>query len=400
MEAESVDLEDGEVVDDEPLDAFAPYKVLQRPLTSNNSKITIETNYSDESEDTSESGSDSDSQIALQKMKRPKLKAKRRKAGADTSNVPNKYKVWCTQVQEEALTEDLVSCGVTKKLHQGRNVENYELPRHYHLNGYDQPNNNSSDEEGPVASRTTNKRTQADRRNVKLRLGKKQSLMDVDTQKGAVKTMLELSTTVESSDSAVANDIAEKLDEKKDSLIARVVDIVGKAKAIEFYEKTIEIEKNGGILIMNGSRRRTPGGVYLYLVKNDDHIPQEQIREIFAVDKKKAVQQRRKAEAARIREKANKLMKKLENGSDKDLPALLTRAELSTQQIAEEARLRRGEGMDRLPVDSDRTVSNPPPSPATDDPDHTENITVQRRVQDYSEDFLDIGVDIDSMEMF
>lgn len=152
-------------------------------------------------------------------MKRPKLKAKRRKAGADTSNVPNKYKIWCTQVQEEALTEDLVSCGVTKKLYQGRNVENYELPRHYHLNGYEQPNNNSSDEEEPIESRTTNKRTQADRRNVKLRLGKKQSSMDVDTQKGAVKTILELSTTVESSDSAVASDIAEKLDEKKDSLI-------------------------------------------------------------------------------------------------------------------------------------------------------------------------------------
>lgn len=67
------------------------------------------------------------------------------------------------------------------------------------------------------------------------------------------------------------------------------------------------------MLIMNGSRRRTPGGVYLHLVKNDDHIPQEQIREIFAVDKKKAVVQRRKVEAARIREKANKLMKKLES---------------------------------------------------------------------------------------
>ena len=87
------------------------------------------------------------------------------------------------------------------------------------------------------------------------------------------------------------------------------------------------------------------------------------------------------------------------DGSEKDLPALLTRAELSTRQIAEKARLRRGEGMDRMPVDSDRTVSNPPPSPVTDDPDHSEHPLVQRQVQDYTDDFLDIGVDIDSMEV-
>lgn len=61
--------------------------------------------------------------------------------------------------------------------------------------------------------------------------------------------------------------------------------------------------------------------------------------------------------------------------------------------------MRRGEGMDRMPVDSDRTVSNPPPSPVTDDPDHSENPLVQRHVQDYSDEFLDIGVDIDSMEV-
>lgn len=47
-----------------------------------------------------------------------------------------------------------------------------------------------------------------------------------------------------------------------------------------------------------------------------------------------------------------------------------------------------------MPVDSDRTVSNPPPSPVTDDPDHSEQSLVQRHVQDYA-DFLDIGVDVD-----
>jgi len=90
---------------------------------------------------------------------------------------------------------------------------------------------------------------------------------------------------------------------------------------------------------------------------------------------------------------------KTTDSSEKDLPALLTRAELSTREIAEEARLRRGEGMERTPIDSDRTVSNPPPSPVTDDPDHLEQSLSQRHVQDYSDDFLDLGVDIDNMEV-
>lgn len=86
---------------------------------------------------------------------------------------------------------------------------------------------------------------------------------------------------------------------------------------------------------------------------------------------------------------------------DNDLPALLTRAELSTRQIAEEARLRRGTGMDRIPTDSDRTVSNPPPSPVTDDPDHsehTEQLSHGRRIQCYNDNILDIHGD--SMDLF
>lgn len=95
-----------------------------------------------------------------------------------------------------------------------------------------------------------------------------------------------------------------------------------------------------------------------------------------------------------------KKKKIVSDGNDKDLSGLLTRAELSTSQIAEEARLRRGEGMDRNPIDAERTVSNPPPSPVTDDPDHTENPVSSRPIQEYEDDFLDVGLDADSMEVF
>ncbi|KAK1120241.1 hypothetical protein K0M31_012606 [Melipona bicolor] len=398
MEAEPLELEDGEVIDDEASD-IETYNVLKRPHAIPNKEEIIKMGYSDESDDSADSESDSDSDSEHIKSKRPKLKLKRSRSMAKNClDKSDKYKIWCTQLQEESLTENLILCGVTKKQNQERSVESYNIPHCYSFNGTwntEHCNNNSSEDEKDGNKRLTNKRTNSERNNVRLRLGKKRNLMEIDNQKGTARKIADLSTTVESTDADVATDITSKLNEKKDLLIRRIVDIIGKEKAIDFFQKTKKIEEGGGMLIMNGSRRRTAGGVYLWLVKNDEHIPREKIREIFDSDKKEHVEQR-KANAAAKRQKSQELIKCLENGSEKDLPALLTKAELSTREIAEEARLRRGEGMDRMPVDSDRTMTNPPPSPVTDDPDHSEH---QRHVQSYEDDFLDIGIDIDSMEV-
>lgn len=97
------------------------------------------------------------------------------------------------------------------------------------------------------------------------------------------------------------------------SILGRVVDIIGKEKAIEFYEKTKRIEEDGGMMIMNGSRRRTPGGVYLFLVKNDRHIPRSDIREIFAQDQKNNANRKRKTGGSARQEKVADLRKRLES---------------------------------------------------------------------------------------
>ncbi|XP_011858635.1 PREDICTED: phosphorylated adapter RNA export protein isoform X2 [Vollenhovia emeryi] len=402
MEAEPLELEDGEIVDDEPSDIFGAYKILERPHAKPTpvTDVCTKMRYSDESDESAESESDSDSDSTQANIKKPKLKLKKNKhLRKDLTSKNDKYKVWCSQMQEESLTEDLTSCGVTKK-YQERSVESYDFTLRYPGNGRKACNNNSSDEEKDIEHRLTNKRTNSDRRDVKFRLGKRRNSfqMGSDSQKGSVRIIADLSATMDSTDADVAADIANKLVERKELLIRRVVDIIGKQKAIDFFQKTKEIEENGGMLIMNGSRRRTAGGVYFWLVKNDKHIPQEKIRQIFYSDQKESSEQRKRTGNSG-RQKTQELMRSFEDRSEKDLPALLTRAELSTRQIAEEVRLRRGEGMDRMPVDSDRTVSNPPPSPVTDDPDHSEHPPVQRQVQDYTDDFLDIGVDIDSMEV-
>ncbi|MEE6507775.1 hypothetical protein FKM82_030701 [Ascaphus truei] len=61
----------------------------------------------------------------------------------------------------------------------------------------------------------------------------------------------------------------------------RIVKTVGTKKAIELLMETAEVEQSGGLFIMNGSRRRTPGGVYLNLLKSTPSITTEQVKRFF-----------------------------------------------------------------------------------------------------------------------
>jgi len=182
--------------------------------------------YSDESDVSADSESDSDSDSILANVKKPKLKLKKNKHSSNDLTTKNdKYKVWSTQMQEECSTENLTSCGVTKK-YQERSVESYNFTLRYTGNGRKHHNNNSSDEEKDIEhyNRLTNKRTNSDRRDVKFRLGKRRNSsfqMDSDSQKGSVRIIADLSTTVDSTDADVATDITNKLSERKELLISK-----------------------------------------------------------------------------------------------------------------------------------------------------------------------------------
>lgn len=214
----------------QPIDAFETYNVLQRPLShvppvpEQAPKIR----YSDESDVSDASESDSDSDAGQSRMKRPKIKIKRCKATSQqqSRSSNDKYKVWCTQVQEESLTEDLVSCGVTRSFYHDRNVESYDYTQGFSTLGQggkkNNQDNNTSDEDQEPEPRLTNKRTFSDRRNVKLRLGKRRkSHGEEDDAKGSARIIPELSVSPDSPDEEVAADIAEKLSEKKDVLISK-----------------------------------------------------------------------------------------------------------------------------------------------------------------------------------
>ena len=74
----------------------------------------------------------------------------------------------------------------------------------------------------------------------------------------------------------VEQTIAERLGETEAEplqLLHKVVKKLGPEQALAFLKETQEIEAQGGLLLPDGSRRHTPGGVSFYLVRTEDPKP-------------------------------------------------------------------------------------------------------------------------------
>ncbi len=81
----------------------------------------------------------------------------------------------------------------------------------------------------------------------------------------------------------VASMIAAQLGERQQSsawqTIQRSVKALGVEAALALLQRTHEVEASGGMQVPDGSRRRTPGGVYFWLVRQE--ATEEQHRVIF-----------------------------------------------------------------------------------------------------------------------
>ncbi|KAI4882665.1 hypothetical protein NFI96_014653, partial [Prochilodus magdalenae] len=109
----------------------------------------------------------------------------------------------------------------------------------------------------------------------------------------------------------VIDEISHRLMEPKKELIERVVKVIGPKKAIELLAETATIEQSGGLYTVDGSRRRTPGGVYLNLLKNTPSISHDQIKEIFCEENQKEVSSKKAAKKRRRHIVAKKMKQAL-----------------------------------------------------------------------------------------
>lgn len=136
------------------------------------------------------------------------------------------------------------------------------------------------------------------------------------------------------------------------SFTVRVVNILGRDLSIKLFKETQKIESDGGMLIVNGMRRRTPGGVFLFLLKNCDDISKKQKKDIFLEETRKTVKGRRISQALKRDLDVEELKKSLKN--ENELPVLGSRSDLLASSTS------------HLCLDTHVNLSNPPPSPVTD----------------------------------
>lgn len=199
------------------------YNPIPRPAACGSAVTSMK--YSDNSGDEndsldSESGNDSDS--PLFRVKKPKLKKKSGAAERIThTSKQSKYNIWCSELQETSLTEELVNCEVRQKmLDRSRDVESYDYKLAYSMDDQQEPSVDNFGSESR-AFRRGFKRRYGDRGSVKLCLGKRQNSINESDCKGAPRTISDLNVTLENTNEEVANDIANKLCEEKDDLICK-----------------------------------------------------------------------------------------------------------------------------------------------------------------------------------
>ena len=149
------------------------------------------------------------------------------------------------------------------------------------------------------------------KRSVKERLGEKRVRMDrykdeVLPAPGEPRQIpdIALDSLVEGTDEEFGQELADRLHEEKEDMIISLVKIIGRKVALEFFKETQKVESKGGMVINNGARRRTAGGVMFYLMKQtEDEAIKGKVKQFFHETQKN--DHRRKIAVANKRKKKN-----------------------------------------------------------------------------------------------
>ncbi|XP_072453320.1 phosphorylated adapter RNA export protein [Notamacropus eugenii] len=211
--------------------------------------------------------------------------------------------IWGAVLQEQsqdAVANELGILGMEGSIDRSRQSETYNYLLAKKLMRGSQPQTEQLDKEIDEYMHDNKKAGPKEEENGQGHMKRKRPVRDRVGNRVEMNYKGRYEITEEDPEEKVADEISFRLQEPKKDLIARVVRIIGNKKAIELLMETAEVEQNGGLLIMNGSRRRTPGGVYLNLLKNTPSITEGQIKEIFYVENQKEYENKKAAKKRRI----------------------------------------------------------------------------------------------------
>ncbi|ALC48199.1 Phax [Drosophila busckii] len=300
-------LEDGELSSSDDI-----YTPLQRPVRLVKTFANPLARKDDESEfNTLSSSGESSEEDCIKKQRTETAPAEAKKTRKIMVRVSSdtdahgarfrNYNVWTAALQEESLSENMRSCNLTRQVGNDRSVENYAFPQKHKKSLkrrlFDSPNESSALKRGRQFSCSNESAAQQAKTSVKQRLGQR---VRRGNNFGKPRHILDLNDLNARDACDVASEMASKLYELKDELIVRVVQVLGIDLPLQLYKQTQRIEADGGIMIKNGNRRRTPGGVFLFLLKQHEQITPAQLKSIFSEDKTKS---RKQQVAAFMRER-------------------------------------------------------------------------------------------------
>ena len=83
----------------------------------------------------------------------------------------------------------------------------------------------------------------------------------------------------EATDEELGQELADKLMEEKSDMMVNLIQSLGRNVVLDYFWKTQNTEEKGGLVIMDGSRRRTSGGVLFHLLRV---TKDEKVKEMFA----------------------------------------------------------------------------------------------------------------------
>merc|ERR1712212_29477 len=203
----------------------------------------------------------------------------------------------------------------------------------------------------------------------------------------------------------LGDELAAKLSEPKTQLMIGIVDMVGVEVALELFNKTKDIESKGGMMIKNGERRRTPGGVFMQILRDlgadeqETRVDNKGVKLFFAQSNRvfhKKPNKRKKSTDFKSDLEGFKKMSKIQKEKQKNHEMANMASNSTEEPLKPLPDILSCISQRRLTSEQENSGSLPDTFAEPDAPPNS----VERTVNSYDDDFLNTECETEDIELF